>query len=150
MQLYGGALTTNLPQNLVDVSTFREVPDNQEVFILEKGVLDISLIFDVLEHATKDLESSVALHVEDVFGDNSYKSVENIQLEHLNTEARIVAIDMAEVKSYMAIIRLETVSTDIVITCNFPARGEELEQLAYKTFREAVLSLRVEDWLLFS
>ncbi|PLW52060.1 hypothetical protein PCASD_02068 [Puccinia coronata f. sp. avenae] len=34
VQLFGGAIVIDLPPNIVDVSTFRQVPDTQEVFII--------------------------------------------------------------------------------------------------------------------
>lgn len=72
--LFGGAIEVQLPERLVDVSNFRPVPDNQEVFadgntdesvIVEVVVIDairvssISLLTFVSVHS---LEPAVLLH----------------------------------------------------------------------------------------
>ncbi|OAV99624.1 hypothetical protein PTTG_11730 [Puccinia triticina 1-1 BBBD Race 1] len=68
VQLFGGAITIDLPPKIIDVSTFRQVPDSQEVFIstssrdssdeqLHQGARttedeltkDLSMIIEVLE-----------------------------------------------------------------------------------------------------
>lgn len=45
--LFGGALEAELPEQFADVSTIRQVPDNQEVFIDKDGFT--SIIFDITE-----------------------------------------------------------------------------------------------------
>jgi hypothetical protein len=32
-QIFGGAVTTTLPETWLDASTFRVIPDNQEIFV---------------------------------------------------------------------------------------------------------------------
>lgn len=46
--LFGGSISCFLPSNAHDMSNFREIPDNQEVFCHEKT--DQSIIFDILEY----------------------------------------------------------------------------------------------------
>lgn len=45
--LFGGAITTLIPQEYADISKFREIPDNQEVF--SHGETDRSVIIELLE-----------------------------------------------------------------------------------------------------
>eukprot|EP00271_Cylindrocystis_brebissonii_P006187 TRINITY_DN1882_c0_g1_i2.p1 TRINITY_DN1882_c0_g1~~TRINITY_DN1882_c0_g1_i2.p1 ORF type:complete len:206 (-),score=31.82 TRINITY_DN1882_c0_g1_i2:460-1077(-) len=56
--LFGGALQAAFPDRFQDVSQFRQVPDNQEVFC--DGERDQSFIFELLEMKTevKDSESA--------------------------------------------------------------------------------------------
>ena len=46
-ELFGGAITIQLPNDLLDASELREVPDTQEVFVDKHS--DISYILDVNE-----------------------------------------------------------------------------------------------------
>lgn len=45
--LFGGTISINLPDNFQDVSKFRQVPDNQEVFVYKQS--DASIIIELLE-----------------------------------------------------------------------------------------------------
>ncbi|KAI8853308.1 hypothetical protein BC829DRAFT_413825 [Chytridium lagenaria] len=47
-ELFGGAITISLPERFVDASQIREVPDNQEVYVDTKGT-DQSIIVELLE-----------------------------------------------------------------------------------------------------
>ena len=47
VDLYGGALTATVPSRMADISDFRPVPDNQEVF--GDADIDQSLVIEVLE-----------------------------------------------------------------------------------------------------
>ena len=58
--LWGGAITTEIPEGLLDASDFRQVPDTQEVFVPGAEADDTSLtgvrvndsiIFDLIERA---------------------------------------------------------------------------------------------------
>ena len=46
-ELFGGAITATLPNEIVDASELRQVPDTQEVFISK--ICDISYIFDITQ-----------------------------------------------------------------------------------------------------
>ena len=48
-QLFGGAVTVDLPRGLVDASDVRPVPDNQEVWFDGDGDGGRSVIVEVLE-----------------------------------------------------------------------------------------------------
>lgn len=45
--LFGGAITVDLPPGLIDASDLRQVPDTQEVFLSPHS--DVSYIFDITE-----------------------------------------------------------------------------------------------------
>lgn len=61
--LFGGAITCTLPTAFVDVSRFREVPDNQEVFA--DAATDSAIIVELLEQsdvAASDARSAAGWH----------------------------------------------------------------------------------------
>ncbi|RMD40881.1 hypothetical protein DV735_g4223, partial [Chaetothyriales sp. CBS 134920] len=63
--LYGGAITTELPSDYVDASSVRQVPDHQEVYLSPKQLT--SLIFEINEYAAADSDAdAVNLHFGDV------------------------------------------------------------------------------------
>lgn len=68
VELYGGALTTKLPKSHIDVSTMREVPNNQEVFIIEGSNQseDESIIIDLLEQVDKPIEEAIVDFIDDL------------------------------------------------------------------------------------
>ncbi|OCB84107.1 Mog1p/PsbP-like protein [Sanghuangporus baumii] len=51
-QLFGGAITAELPTSLVDASTVRQVPDTQEVFFSPTS--DVSYIVEILQRVGPD------------------------------------------------------------------------------------------------
>lgn len=50
--MFGGAIEVSLPTGFLDVSDFRQVPDNQEVFTVD-GATDVSLVFEIVELQTE-------------------------------------------------------------------------------------------------
>ncbi|KAL2268462.1 hypothetical protein VTJ83DRAFT_3308 [Remersonia thermophila] len=74
--LYGGAIVCDLPENFADVSTIRQVPDNQEVYIDQDGFT--SIIFDITQRVETSGETSIerdgralTVHLEDLVGDDA-------------------------------------------------------------------------------
>jgi len=71
--LYGGALICDLPTHFADVSTIRQVPDNQEVYIDKEGFT--SIVFDIAERvggpgSTPEIDGqALTIHLEDIVGD---------------------------------------------------------------------------------
>lgn len=60
-KLFGGAIELEFPQRLVDVSDFRPVPDNQEVFA--DSAQDQSLIVEILEYQGHVEDAAVTQHM---------------------------------------------------------------------------------------
>lgn len=68
-QLFGGAVSCELPDEVIDVAKFRQVPDNQEVFLIEKGdstKQDKSVIIEILEQPNSNIEQSLETHLSDL------------------------------------------------------------------------------------
>ncbi|KAI9670197.1 MAG: Peptide-methionine (S)-S-oxide reductase [Alyxoria varia] len=69
-EIYGGAITAELPTDYLDVSNLRQVPDNQEVYLSKAGLT--SIIFDILEraeppdHPCETDEEAIKYHYQDV------------------------------------------------------------------------------------
>jgi hypothetical protein len=64
--LFGGNITAQIPQNFVDASRHRPVPDTQEVFVSSTYDTDISIVFDILCRVEGSDEEALAVHWEDV------------------------------------------------------------------------------------
>ncbi|POS69890.1 ran-interacting Mog1 protein, partial [Diaporthe helianthi] len=71
-KLFGGALECDLPEQFADVSTLRQVPDAQEVFIDKDGFT--SIIFDITERvggsgSSPEIDGkALTIHLEELVG----------------------------------------------------------------------------------
>lgn len=65
IELFGGAIKTQLSNEFVDASDFRQIPDNQEVYV--HGTIDDSIIFDLMEKIdnTNDFQA-LKEHLDDI------------------------------------------------------------------------------------
>jgi len=139
--LYGGALVCQMSSDAQDVSVFREVPDNQEVFC--HTTTDQSLIFDILEFQTQvNGEEAVKFHFNEVASVND-ASVENEVLQVEDISKRLTEFPQCDsgwflkgrqmiskfnensqaknlVDMYIGLFRLPKFQTDIVVTMNDP------------------------------
>ncbi len=61
-ELFGGALEISLPAQFVDISNFREVPDNQEIFA-DSARTDRSFIIELLEHQSDVKDEDIAKYL---------------------------------------------------------------------------------------
>lgn len=142
--LFGGAITANLPSGFADVSTIRQVPDHQEVYLAANGFA--SIIFDITERVTEPQTDQEALgyHFNDIVtpGDES-KIWESsaVQLDHfpsMTPACTLIAstkpavpptTPMAPTSTtiLLTLIRLVSKSTDLVITINLPHLPAEVD-----------------------
>ncbi|KAG0362653.1 hypothetical protein BG005_004770 [Podila minutissima] len=77
-ELYGGAITMNLPRKFGNISHVREVPDHQEVFV-NVGE-DQSVIVEILELAAEASDDScAAFHYQQLAEDNDAEESSTIQ-----------------------------------------------------------------------
>ncbi|KAK4034535.1 hypothetical protein C8A01DRAFT_18683 [Parachaetomium inaequale] len=150
--LFGGALECDLPDKFADVSTIRQVPDNQEVYIDKDGFT--SIIFDItqrVEARGDGLERdgrALTIHLEDLVGDDAdavkvWNTTET-QFTHLDdgTPAyTLIATQTPQPPAHpdesrrasapdftaliLTLLRFEKEQTDILITINVPhIKGE--------------------------
>lgn len=151
--LFGGALIVDLPSTFADVSTIRQVPDHQEVYLDKDGFT--SIIFDITERvglpgsgpATDG--AAMTTHLEDIVDSDTDTvkvwSTSNTIFSKLpegtpaytliatQTPPAPEATSPGSAPDFTAIvlnlIRLEKESTDILITINVPhIRGEYSEE----------------------
>ncbi|EAL64470.1 Ran GTPase binding protein [Dictyostelium discoideum AX4] len=138
-QLYGGAIEIDIPRRFIDVTSYRHIPDHQELFSDEKS--DQSVIIELNEFQDHISNANAIKHhyevlVEDA-GISTDKSVilnfrELTQAEMPNFDASIPKYvllaqqkiakfnETAEntINIYMALVRLEKSKTDLLITFN--------------------------------
>jgi Ran-interacting Mog1 protein len=64
-ELYGGAMTAELPKDFIDASDLRQVPDHQEVFLSPRNLT--SLIFETNQYVNKENDAQANIfHFRDV------------------------------------------------------------------------------------
>ncbi|KAL7619972.1 hypothetical protein AAE478_010520 [Parahypoxylon ruwenzoriense] len=147
--LFGGALICDLPANFADVSSLRQVPDNQEVYLDKDGFT--SIIFDINERiggpgSSPEIDGrALTTHLEDIVGDdldrvkvwNTSPTLFSRLDEDIPAYTLIATTTPAppapgaaeQTNKFTAIIltlvRLEREKTDLLITINVPhIRGE--------------------------
>ncbi|KAG0069148.1 hypothetical protein BGZ89_003438 [Linnemannia elongata] len=77
-ELYGGAITINLPSKFGTISHVREVPDHQEVFVNVDE--DQSVIVEILELAAEASDDNcAAFHFQQLAEDNDAEDASTIQ-----------------------------------------------------------------------
>lgn len=145
--LFGGAITVNVPTNFADVSKIRQVPDNQEVYLDKNGFTSLS--FDITErvsHLSTD-KDALNYHFNDIVAETDTKNTlsinESVKLPNFPKTTPILALTAITRPSastaaanaltsthtniYFTLIRLVEQSTDIVISLNIPHLAGETE-----------------------
>ncbi|KAI8083517.1 hypothetical protein BDF21DRAFT_461726 [Thamnidium elegans] len=142
-QLFGGAITTTVKNSFVDASQFRQIPDNQEVFV--DMSTQQSLIFELLEQVEASNQEIAKYHFQQLADDNEAAESTVTVIDSLNpkdvaphlpqdaTEVHILqgtqkiskfnekdAYNTVEI--ILAVVRLTKVSTDFVISVNAPVK----------------------------
>ncbi|KAF2175550.1 Mog1p/PsbP-like protein [Zopfia rhizophila CBS 207.26] len=136
-ELYGGAITVDLPVGFGDASDIRQIPDHQEVYLDASGYT--SIVFDILERVEKPTnEEALQYHFADLIdgtGDetnvlnqgsakmekipnNPLLTLTYIQTPPSETHPRRKQPEFVSIN--LLLLRLEKETTDIVITINVP------------------------------
>ncbi|KAF0695834.1 Aste57867_13354 [Aphanomyces stellatus] len=137
--LYGGALSCEIPQGFADVSEFRQVPDNQEVFA--EAATDRCVIVELLElEASVPLESSAEYYFHELAesngcAPNDVTILQTCQATETDLPSLRVIANIAIGKQcvakfkeaaknimqlYVCCIRLPNVTTDLVVSVTVP------------------------------
>lgn len=160
--LYGGAMSTIIPSYFVDASTFRQVPDTQEVFVSTKDIND-SIIIDLLESVPeKDLSDILEAHMEEITRLNDGAGTIIDEVETLNCELGSSGImlfkqavkkfgksnEQENVYMFMAVIRLSKVKTDVVICYNTISKDYD-NGSRWSIVEEMVKQMKIRNWELF-
>eukprot|EP00055_Hartaetosiga_balthica_P003604 m.8412 g.8412 ORF g.8412 m.8412 type:complete len:192 (-) comp3113_c0_seq1:254-829(-) len=149
--IFGGAMSIVLPSRFMDISQFRPVPDNQEVFA--DADTDQSFIIELLETPSRDEapdELASVFHFNSIAHDNDATSTEmeseNPVMESLGDENDIqktISWGLQEVGKYrdsrakanhvrvfVACFRLLRCNTDVIISFNSPTMINPLSSAA--------------------
>lgn len=170
-ELFGGAVTINIPENFVDVSDIRQVPDNQEVFI-DPGS-DLSLVIEILQRVEKeDDKEAIEFHFSALADDNSASSSRifeilpqndsQVQKQHTTRISKPIILrgeqevskfntsSLDKVSISLALFRVGFKNVDIVMSVNTPAMGQLETHKASLIFSNAASSFSVRDFNLFA
>ncbi|ODV94110.1 hypothetical protein PACTADRAFT_86331 [Pachysolen tannophilus NRRL Y-2460] len=118
--LYGGAITAELPKNLVDASQLRQIPDTQEVFLVaDSNTLnyselnkDDSIVIDLMERVIvdpgKDDIESIYTHAKEISslnnngGENEWKlqKIENFKSQNFPNDNIFTAVCIEPAKKW--------------------------------------------------
>lgn len=151
-KLYGGAIETDLPADAVDVSDFRQVPDTQEVFLLEQpDGLDRLVIIDLLEQVKGELPDILATHLDDILDEPAQfvAPLESMVHPELATDVHTFLVKPQPTKQetestklfmFVCIIRLDSVASDALITVNVPCRTDAVTHAAFQQAAGSVLA----------
>ena len=92
--LYGGAITVQLPKDYIDVSDLRQVPDHQEVFLSPKCLTSVT--FEINQYVAQQNDTAaVHFHFEDVIADSD-------RVAHKLAEPTKVTMTNASLKAFPA------------------------------------------------
>ncbi|KAG8529234.1 uncharacterized protein KY384_005869 [Bacidia gigantensis] len=97
--LFGGAIIASIPTNFADVSSIRQVPDNQEVFLRTDGFT--SLTIDLCERVTylSSLQAALEYHFSDIVAEGDAKRTYAI-----DTDIRLPNFPDMAVGTLMAVV----------------------------------------------
>ncbi|KAL8404590.1 hypothetical protein RB594_009446 [Gaeumannomyces avenae] len=146
-KLFGGALSSEIPEQFADVSQIRQVPDHQEVFIDKDGFT--SIIVEITERvgpagSTPEIDGkALSVHLEDIVGSDEVDGVKvwnTTDTEFSRVSPEIPAYTLIATQKprqdprspggstaapdftalILTLLRLEREQTDILITVNVP------------------------------
>ena len=143
--LFGGAITANLPPSYGDVSNVRQIPDHQEVFVDNESEASVIVELLQLESSFQDLEA-IRHHFQDLADANEATDTKIISEGSFTAEEFIPSVtavdckhaligkqtvgkyrtrpdmEVDEVYIILVLVRLANVSTDLLVSMNIPAR----------------------------
>eukprot|EP00931_Biecheleriopsis_adriatica_P039642 TRINITY_DN22658_c0_g1_i1.p1 TRINITY_DN22658_c0_g1~~TRINITY_DN22658_c0_g1_i1.p1 ORF type:complete len:213 (+),score=49.92 TRINITY_DN22658_c0_g1_i1:79-639(+) len=176
VELYGGAISCDLPRSFSDASNFREVPDHQEVWV--DTCSDRSLMIEILESKDVTDDEAISFFLSDLAAFNAAVDPTVVErrvlaaeeVPHLPPEVRCLhgvgeqtiakfkEVRGNRVRIHAAALRLQHQSTDILITLNDPvaidpesssASAPAADSRAEAIFSSVLRSFRIVDWNLF-
>ncbi|KAF8319274.1 Mog1p/PsbP-like protein [Clavulina sp. PMI_390] len=174
-ELFGGAITVELPDGLIDASDLRQIPDTQEVFLTPDS--DVTYIIEILESVNaKDLIEATKFHFESLAHDNdaSSSSIESVEISDTTRElpqpTPYILQGSQLVRKYnrptpdqvqilLALFRVDGHNSDIVLTLNAPVQSSNAEVKTISSgdwitiahaFHQAVKTFTIVDFGLFA
>ncbi|KAJ4290957.1 hypothetical protein N0V90_010153 [Kalmusia sp. IMI 367209] len=176
VDLYGGAITVDLPTGYGDASQIREVPDHQELYLDENGYS--SVIFEILQYVQKPTDAeALQYHFADLVDDTgdqtnmleqettSMKKTPNKPVYTLSFIQTPAPPDRPHknpdfVAMHLLLLRLKEQGTDILVTVNVPHYPGEYEKAGPgekttlmregdEVAKKVLESFEVKEWGLF-
>lgn len=153
--LFGGNIKTILPlrsgYKRYDLSNVVLVPDNQEVFVIQKvdnknSSEDEFVFFEIFEiFKGENYDKIIEFHIQELIGSKNVNNefMEKIQIQisdkecvggwlsyvvHEDTRHNGVYKEQYEVFSFLCLITLEDVKADILISMNVPVEKKDVER----------------------
>ncbi|KAL9932284.1 hypothetical protein V8E36_008763 [Tilletia maclaganii] len=172
--LFGGAIVADVPTSWRDVSDFfRQVPDNQEVFVSPDSdpTGEASLIVEVLQRVeAADPEAAVRYHFDSIAHDNSAEDSQVLRTWTLNGSPSPILLSGTQhvkkfgkasepahlVRIWVALWRIEEKNIDLVMSVNATAGEEEATDPSQHgaelqtVFERAARTLEIRDYGLFA
>jgi hypothetical protein len=171
--LFGGAISADLPATYIDASHIREIPDNQEVYLDKDGLTNI--IVEIMNTAPgPNMEKVVEYHFHDLLEDEEPTILDNTSVSAPNIPDAPVQMLTAVIAPKsdlegssrlnntfitMIDIRLVLKATDMLVQINMPmskrpdedaAKTAEMQQIAQEISSRILQSIRINDWALFA
>lgn len=162
--LFGGALTGRLPTDAADMSKFREIPDNQEVFAHPHT--DQSIIVEVLEYVQEPDQQALRTHFEELASRNDAASSEHssvigvdeldrqqLTLQHYSKAYWLIGQQRVskynetarnDINIHMVLYRLPEFTTDLLATFNDPVNVNP-DSSSHQAVATSVVPWTIED-----
>jgi len=173
-EFFGGAITAEFPDGLIDASDLRPIPDNQEVFLTRKS--DVIYILEILESVDAgDPYEAIRFHFDSLAHDNSavdskVESVAKAQVDRTAPQPSPYLLQGTQlvpksrrptpdqVKVFMALFRVPDKDADVLLTANVLTQTQNSETRGIKqeewepitrAFIRAVETFHIVDFGLF-
>ncbi len=117
--LFGGAISADIPSSFVDASDFRPIPSHQEVYV-SKNCND-SIIIEIVEMQPVPIESMAQYHLKEVCESLTSVVVEHDIPNQIGAVGSLGCGNLANQRIHMIVLRLEAYSTDLLISWNSSA-----------------------------
>ncbi|KAJ1855842.1 hypothetical protein GGH12_003162 [Coemansia sp. RSA 1822] len=174
--LFGGAISIDIPQGMVDISNFREVPDNQEVFA--NADTDQSVIVEILESIEQQSHEAIKFHFEQLAETNEAPNIHIIKTEDVEVDGIPLAymlVGQQQIAKFnereqgensvlvvLALLRVPDHTADILVSLNAPTsvskhsssyKNIDMLQIdaskATDQFLEMLHTFKINDYSLF-
>lgn len=172
-QLFGGAITCDIPSDWRDVSDIRQVPDHQECFQDFQKSQSV-YVLEILERQSVSNEEAASFFFQDLAESNG--STENrfqkqgmaVPVANEFTISAGIGVqkvavgkdhdfagnrrqqEIHYVQVELCVFRLPNLSTDILLTISNPNPNPQDESFSFSAiFERAASTLKVRDWSLF-
>ncbi|CAG9473191.1 nuclear import protein MOG1, putative [Plasmodium vivax] len=150
----------NIPDDYLDASRFRIIPDNQEVYVHKFE--DKCLIIEILCFQNVDIQEKGKFYFYDLAKENESVESAIITSNHSVSHSQgsyILLVGRQKIKKdnsgeyepvllYICIFPLEEHNADVLITWNVPKEEMNIHP-EWDTFNEMVKSFRILDYSLF-